>query len=76
MGVGLRLWWCLLFASAIICSARNTFSFSGNEMTEKMEGRSLKTITEDYNDPSANRGHDPRNKFGGSSGGRKSRDIP
>lgn len=29
-------------------------------------GRRLKALsTDDYNDPSANRGHDPRNRIGG-----------
>ena len=32
-------------------------------------GRRLKALsTDDYNDPSANRGHDPRNRIGGSGG--------
>ncbi|KAF8390000.1 hypothetical protein HHK36_024520 [Tetracentron sinense] len=47
----------------------------GNEMVVK-EGRSLKARTDDYNDPSANRKHDPKNKVGSSSRSHKSRATP
>ncbi|KAK9998347.1 hypothetical protein SO802_017950 [Lithocarpus litseifolius] len=70
MAIGARLCLCLLFAFVIMCSARNTIFLSGNEMVQlASEGRSL-VMTDDYSEPSANRGHDPsRNRGGG--GGRK-----
>ncbi|KAK9280227.1 hypothetical protein L1049_013914 [Liquidambar formosana] len=80
MGLRLPLCWCLVFAFALAIaasSARNTFSLPGDEMMMvATAGRSLKVSTDDYGDPSANRGHDPRNRVGGSGGGRKNRDIP
>ncbi|KAI8574028.1 hypothetical protein RHMOL_Rhmol01G0322100 [Rhododendron molle] len=81
MGIGLRLWLCLLLSSAVICYARNTISFSGREITmvwKTTEGRSLQLSLDDYSEgpeASANNGHDP--KFGGgSNGGNRRRDNP
>ncbi|KAL9404764.1 hypothetical protein Peur_001736 [Populus x canadensis] len=74
MAFGVRLCLCLLLVFAVISSARNTISFSDNEMALAIKGRSLKITLNDYGDPIANRGHDPsqRNKnWGGSGGGRK-----
>ncbi|CAN6692992.1 unnamed protein product [Malus baccata var. baccata] len=75
---GTRLCVCFLLAFAVISSARNTVLFSDDEvvMAMKMEGRSLRVTTNDYDDPTANRGHDPsafapsRVRSGGG-GGRK-----
>ncbi|XP_009338922.2 protein PSY3 [Pyrus x bretschneideri] len=75
---GTRLCVCLLLAFAVISSAQNTVLFSDDEvvMAMEMEGRSLRVTTNDYDDPTANRGHDPsafassRVKSGGG-GGRK-----
>ncbi|RXH84870.1 hypothetical protein DVH24_041638 [Malus domestica] len=75
---GTQLCVCLLLAFAVISSARNTVLFSDDEvvMAMKMEGRSLRVTTNDYDDPTANRGHDPsafapsRVRSGGG-GGRK-----
>ncbi|WCJ29162.1 hypothetical protein M5689_010816 [Euphorbia peplus] len=50
----------LLFTAA--CSARNTIFISGegdDEMRGLGGGRSLIETVSDYNDPTANRGHDP-----------------
>nr|GLL42935.1 protein PSY3-like [Ipomoea trifida] len=76
MGVGFRLCICLLFASAIISSsARNTISISGDEMlVVEMEGRSMEMRVDDYGEATANHGHDPRNRAGGSRS--RSRDTP
>ncbi|KAF9596438.1 hypothetical protein IFM89_011267 [Coptis chinensis] len=74
MRVGLRFWWSLLFAlGVLLCSAasRNTILVPGNEKMVVVgggTGRSLKLQTDDYDDPSANKGHDPKNKGGGDSG--------
>ncbi|KAI3947248.1 hypothetical protein MKX01_019901 [Papaver californicum] len=60
--VMLRLWWCFFFAFAIIssvCSARSIAS-AGNEIMMVGAGRSLKAMINDYDPPSANKGHDPR----------------
>ncbi|CAB4282257.1 unnamed protein product [Prunus armeniaca] len=76
---GSRLCLCLLLAFALISSARNNIPFSDDEVVAPMEGRSLMVRTDDYSDPTANRGHDPsssssssfsRAKAGGR-GGRK-----
>ncbi|XP_068310147.1 protein PSY3-like [Pyrus communis] len=59
---GTQLCLCLLLAFAVISSsARNTILFSDDELVVamEMEGRSLRVTTNDYNDPTANRGHDP-----------------
>ncbi|XP_010650892.1 protein PSY3 isoform X2 [Vitis vinifera] len=72
MGFGNRLWWCVFFASFLICTARNTLIFPDEEAAGAV-GRRLKAVsTDDYSDPSANKGHDPRNRIGG--GGWKGRD--
>ncbi|KAK9153966.1 hypothetical protein Sjap_001446 [Stephania japonica] len=63
--VRVLFWWCFVLSLAsLCCSARHTtVSFSGNEIA--MQGRSLMAVrTNDYNDPSANRGHDPRTRGG------------
>ncbi|KAL3580247.1 hypothetical protein D5086_018082 [Populus alba] len=64
MAFGVRLCLCLLLVFAVISSARNTISFSDNEMVLAVKGRSLKMTLNDYGEPTANRGHDPsqRNK--------------
>ncbi|CBI15938.3 hypothetical protein AAG906_032520 [Vitis piasezkii] len=73
MGFGNRLWWCVFFASFLICTARNTLIFPVDEEAAGAVGRRLKAVsTDDYSDPSANKGHDPRNRIGG--GGWKGRD--
>ncbi|KAF8018809.1 hypothetical protein BT93_H3645 [Corymbia citriodora subsp. variegata] len=63
-----RLCFCLLVVlllqdSATPCWGRHTLSLavvaSGYEDDWMVEGRSLKVSVNDYNDPSANRGHDP-----------------
>ncbi|CAK7330567.1 unnamed protein product [Dovyalis caffra] len=74
MTFGVRLCLCLLLVFAVTSSARNTISFSDNEVALAVKGRSLKMTLNDYGDPIANRGHDPsqRNKnWGGNGGGRK-----
>ncbi|KAH7864069.1 hypothetical protein Vadar_025341 [Vaccinium darrowii] len=79
MAVGLRLWLCLWFGFAMICYARNTISFSGEEaavLLKTMEGRSLQVSLNDYREASANNGHDPRIRVGGNNGGQRSRDNP
>ncbi|XP_024463733.1 protein PSY3 [Populus trichocarpa] len=70
MAFGVRLCLCLLLVFAVISSARNTISFSDNELALAVKGRSLKMTLNDYGEPMANRGHDPsqRNK---NRGGRK-----
>ncbi|KAL6275641.1 hypothetical protein ACE6H2_019242 [Prunus campanulata] len=73
---GSRLCLCLLLAFALISSARNNIPFSDDEVVVAMEGRSLMVRTEDYSDPTANRGHDPSSSSfsrakAGSRGGRK-----
>ncbi|CAL5333325.1 unnamed protein product [Camellia sinensis] len=76
MGVGLRLWLCLLFCFAILSSARNTISLSEDKVAmvvEAMEGRSLTMNLNDYNEASANSQHNPKTK-GGGGGGRKTLD--
>ncbi|OVA02717.1 hypothetical protein BVC80_9093g60 [Macleaya cordata] len=68
----LRFWWCIFFAFAIISSssARNIVSLSaGNYYEMVVQGRSLKAMTDDYDGPTANKGHDPRNRGGSASGG-------
>lgn len=50
-----------------VCLTRYVNAYSENEMMLVVNGRSLKMTLDDYNDPTANRGHDPsqRNKNGG-----------
>ncbi|KAF5199849.1 hypothetical protein FRX31_010557 [Thalictrum thalictroides] len=80
---GVRLWfWSLVFGlGLLLCSAssRNSILIQGNEAMElevgESGGRSLKAVVDDYSDPSANKGHDPKNKGGGSDG-RTNRDQP
>ncbi|XP_042513612.1 uncharacterized protein LOC122088410 [Macadamia integrifolia] len=93
VGIRVR-WWCLFFAMVIItttaAAARNSILLSekaeetvvvGMEMEEEaheVHGRFLKVRLNDYNDPSANHGHDPKNRGGGSGhrgGGRGSNDT-
>ncbi|KAJ0083732.1 hypothetical protein Patl1_31085 [Pistacia atlantica] len=74
MGLKVRLCLCLLLAFAVLSSARNIISPSGNNNIDEMvgDGRSLMAVSvNDYSEPSANRGHDPRSKGGGGGGGRK-----
>ncbi|XP_050368232.1 protein PSY3-like [Argentina anserina] len=61
---GIRLCLSLLLAFAVISSAStntiDSFSVSENdEMVMTMGARSLKVRINDYEDPTANRGHDP-----------------
>lgn len=68
-------------ACMCICNKILTIKYvTGDEIKKvelgETEGRSLKVRTNDYGDPSANRGHDPKNKIGGSGGGRRGRDTP
>ncbi|PIA59471.1 hypothetical protein AQUCO_00400389v1 [Aquilegia coerulea] len=66
VGVGL---WCFVvlffFALAMVSttSARNIILVSGYKMALPA-GRSLKVVTDDYGNPSANKGHEPRYKAG------------
>ncbi|KAF9675677.1 hypothetical protein SADUNF_Sadunf09G0057200 [Salix dunnii] len=62
MAFGVRLCLFLLLVFAAISSARNTISFSDNEMASAMKWRSLKMTLSDYGDPTANSGHDPSQK--------------
>uniref|UniRef100_A0A6N2L3D4 Uncharacterized protein n=1 Tax=Salix viminalis TaxID=40686 RepID=A0A6N2L3D4_SALVM len=62
MAFGVRLCLCLLLVFAVISSARNTISFSDNEMASAIKGRSLKMTLSDYGDPMANSGHDPSHR--------------
>ncbi|KAL5995566.1 hypothetical protein ACLOJK_025630 [Asimina triloba] len=79
------LWWSLFLGMAMaVCHARNHVSFSGKEeiMLMGWPGRSLKAVgLDDYNDPTANQGHDPRTRVSpdpgsGSGSGRKSHSSP
>ncbi|PIA32299.1 hypothetical protein AQUCO_04500120v1 [Aquilegia coerulea] len=76
---GRRLWlWSLVFGlGLLLCSATSRNSIllqAGNEAVEvevevgESGGRTLKAVVDDYDDPSANKGHDPKNKGGGSVG--------
>ncbi|KAL2898659.1 Protein PSY2 [Bienertia sinuspersici] len=69
-----KIWFFLfLLVSILLCaSARNTFFASDEEIVGK--ARMLRTYyLNDYDNPSANRGHDPGNRMGGGGGGRRSR---
>ncbi|OMO84363.1 hypothetical protein CCACVL1_10856 [Corchorus capsularis] len=62
---------------AVFSSARNTnippSLSAGDEINVFTEGRSLMASLEDYNEPTANRGHDPPSRSiggGGGNGGR------
>ncbi|GMI84099.1 hypothetical protein like AT1G07175 [Hibiscus trionum] len=68
MGFEVKLCFFLLFTLAVFSSARNTISISGDEISSVVEGRFLASI-EDYNEPSANRGHDPPSRTGARGGG-------
>ncbi|KAL4340173.1 hypothetical protein GQ457_08G001380 [Hibiscus cannabinus] len=70
MGFEVKLCFFLLFTLAVFSSARNTISISGDEILLAGEGRSLMMSIDDYNEPSANRGHDPpsRTRGGGGNG--------
>ncbi|KAK8619819.1 hypothetical protein V6N13_066321 [Hibiscus sabdariffa] len=68
MGFEVKLCFFLLFTLAVFSSARNTISISGDQILLAGEGRSLMTSIDDYNEPSANRGHDPPSRTGGGGG--------
>ncbi|XP_044467938.1 protein PSY3-like [Mangifera indica] len=73
MALKVRLCLCLLLAFAMLSSARNFISLSGNNNIDEVVGRSLMGVSvDDYGEPSANRGHDPSRNKGGGGGGRKS----
>ncbi|KAB1225625.1 hypothetical protein CJ030_MR6G003730 [Morella rubra] len=61
MAIGARLCFCLLLSFAITsCSARMGEYALVNEIMLATEGRSLMAVrVDDYEEPSANRGHDP-----------------
>ncbi|XP_022732272.1 protein PSY3-like [Durio zibethinus] len=68
MGFRLKLCFFILFTLAIFSSARNTISLSGVEIVLAMEGRSLTASIEDYDEPTANCGHDPPSRARGRGG--------
>ncbi|KAF5744496.1 protein PSY3-like isoform X2 [Tripterygium wilfordii] len=74
MSLGVRLCLFLLLALSVVSSASDTL-VSGNKMALSVvepAGRSLRVIVKDYDDPSANRGHDPpqSGKVDGRGGGK------
>ncbi|XP_039028497.1 protein PSY3-like [Hibiscus syriacus] len=70
MGSEVKLCFFLLFTLVVFSSARNTISVSGNEIVLAAEERSLIVSIQDYNEPSANRGHDPPSSTRGGGSGR------
>lgn len=65
--------------STIYCSCGSVewvlfSSCSGNDL--RLEGRSLMATLDDYSDPSANHGHDPRTRIVGGGSGKKNRGSP
>ncbi|KAL4285009.1 hypothetical protein GQ457_16G009610 [Hibiscus cannabinus] len=74
MGLGVKLCILLLLSLAIFSSARNTISLSADEIGLAAQGRSLMAGLEDYDEPTANPGHDPPSRArgsGGNGGGRR-----
>ncbi|KAL4189728.1 hypothetical protein AMTRI_Chr08g166820 [Amborella trichopoda] len=79
---GNRMGWLLLFlllvVVVVVVEARSGSFMPGEKKVEELEimmeegRRELIANTDDYTDPSANRGHDPKSK-GGGGGGRKTR---
>ncbi|CAN7039458.1 hypothetical protein Bca4012_069939 [Brassica carinata] len=68
----IRLCLCIFFALSIVSSARLSLSFPENEKMV-VRGRSLMMVhTNDYDEPSANRRHNPPGgrRGGGRRGGR------
>ncbi|GMN23707.1 hypothetical protein TIFTF001_000224 [Ficus carica] len=69
---------CLLlisYAAVLICSARTTVLLSDHEKFVVGMKRSLRVRTNDYDEPTANRGHDPpsssRSRSGKAGGSRR-----
>ncbi|EEF36777.1 protein PSY3 [Ricinus communis] len=69
MDKGVGLCFCLLLVFALLSSARNPIPISENGIALANTGRSLKAMLNDYSEPSANQGHDPRSKDGNNNGG-------
>ncbi|XP_024025488.1 protein PSY3-like [Morus notabilis] len=61
MRLGARLCLCLLLISFTVlsCSARTTMLLSDENFVLGTKGRSLSVRANDYDEPIANRGHDP-----------------
>ncbi|KAI3667757.1 hypothetical protein L6452_42826 [Arctium lappa] len=62
-----RMWWCAAVIALLMAAGTTAFT-SGEEATKtgnmKLQRRLLAVHLDDYGQPSANQGHDPRGKGG------------